>query len=65
VLVDPGWLAEHIDDPDVRVVEVDVSPTSPKPSAFTASSAAACATSSASHPAQPHASSTSGSSPQP
>jgi hypothetical protein len=39
--------------------------TSPKPSAFTASSAAACATSSASHPAQPHASSTSGSSPQP
>jgi hypothetical protein len=26
VLVDPGWLAEHIDGPDVRVVEVDVSP---------------------------------------
>jgi thiosulfate/3-mercaptopyruvate sulfurtransferase len=26
VLVDPGWLAAHLDDPDVRVVEVDVSP---------------------------------------
>ena len=25
-LVDPGWVAEHLDDPDVRVVEVDVSP---------------------------------------
>jgi thiosulfate/3-mercaptopyruvate sulfurtransferase len=26
VLVDPGWLAAHLNDPDVRVVEVDVSP---------------------------------------
>ena len=26
VLVDPGWLAVHLDDPDVRVVEVDVGP---------------------------------------
>jgi thiosulfate/3-mercaptopyruvate sulfurtransferase len=26
VLVDPGWLAGHLGDPDVRVVEVDVSP---------------------------------------
>jgi thiosulfate/3-mercaptopyruvate sulfurtransferase len=26
VLVDPGWLAGHIEDPKVRVVEVDVSP---------------------------------------
>jgi thiosulfate/3-mercaptopyruvate sulfurtransferase len=25
VLVDPGWLEEHLDDPAVRVVEVDVS----------------------------------------
>jgi thiosulfate/3-mercaptopyruvate sulfurtransferase len=25
VLVDPGWLAGHLNDPDVRVVEVDVS----------------------------------------
>jgi 3-mercaptopyruvate sulfurtransferase SseA/pimeloyl-ACP methyl ester carboxylesterase len=25
VLVDPGWLEEHLDDPSVRVVEVDVS----------------------------------------
>src|ERR1700687_1322036 len=25
VLVDPGWLAEHLGDPDLRVVEVDVS----------------------------------------
>ena len=25
-LVDPGWVAEHLDDPDFRVVEVDVSP---------------------------------------
>jgi thiosulfate/3-mercaptopyruvate sulfurtransferase len=25
-LVDPGWVAEHLDDPDVRIVEVDVSP---------------------------------------
>jgi thiosulfate/3-mercaptopyruvate sulfurtransferase len=27
VLVDPAWLDEHIDDPAVRIVEVDVSPT--------------------------------------
>jgi thiosulfate/3-mercaptopyruvate sulfurtransferase len=27
VLVDPEWLAAHLLDPDVRVVEVDVSPT--------------------------------------
>jgi len=27
VLVDPDWLAGHLSDPDVRVVEVDVSPT--------------------------------------
>jgi len=26
VLVDPGWLARHLDDPGLRVVEVDVSP---------------------------------------
>jgi len=26
VLVDPGWLAEHLDDADLRVVEVDVNP---------------------------------------
>ncbi len=26
-LVDPAWLALHLDDPNVRVVEVDVSPT--------------------------------------
>jgi thiosulfate/3-mercaptopyruvate sulfurtransferase len=26
VLVDPGWLAGHLNDPHVRVVEVDVSP---------------------------------------
>jgi thiosulfate/3-mercaptopyruvate sulfurtransferase len=26
VLVDPGWLAGHLNDTDVRVVEVDVSP---------------------------------------
>jgi thiosulfate/3-mercaptopyruvate sulfurtransferase len=26
VLVDPGWLAGHLGDPDLRVVEVDVSP---------------------------------------
>ncbi len=26
VLVDPGWLAGHLNDSDVRVVEVDVSP---------------------------------------
>ena len=26
VLVDPGWLAGHLKDPDLRVVEVDVSP---------------------------------------
>lgn len=26
MLVDPGWLAAHLNDPDVRVVEVDVSP---------------------------------------
>jgi thiosulfate/3-mercaptopyruvate sulfurtransferase len=26
VLVDPGWLAEHLKDPDLHVVEVDVSP---------------------------------------
>jgi len=26
VLVDPGWLARHLNDPDLRVVEVDVSP---------------------------------------
>ena len=25
VFVEPAWLAEHLDDPDVRVVEVDVS----------------------------------------
>ena len=25
VFVDPVWLAEHLDDPDVRVIEVDVS----------------------------------------
>jgi thiosulfate/3-mercaptopyruvate sulfurtransferase len=25
-LVDPGWVAEHLDDPGVQVVEVDVSP---------------------------------------
>ena len=28
VLVDPGWLARHLDDPGLRVVEVDVSPAS-------------------------------------
>ena len=39
--------------------------TWPKPSAFTASSASACATSSASHPARPHDSSTSSSSLRP
>ncbi len=27
VLVGPGWLADHLYDPSVRVVEVDVSPT--------------------------------------
>jgi hypothetical protein len=27
VLVDPGWLAGHLNDADLRVVEVDVSPT--------------------------------------
>jgi thiosulfate/3-mercaptopyruvate sulfurtransferase len=26
VLVDPGWLAGHLRDADLRVVEVDVSP---------------------------------------
>jgi len=26
VLVDPQWLDDHLDDPRVRVVEVDVSP---------------------------------------
>jgi thiosulfate/3-mercaptopyruvate sulfurtransferase len=26
VLVGPGWLAGHLNDPDIRVVEVDVSP---------------------------------------
>jgi len=26
VLVDPAWLAGHLNDPDVRVIEVDVSP---------------------------------------
>src|SRR3984893_18677740 len=26
VLVDPGWLAGHLGDPNLRVVEVDVSP---------------------------------------
>jgi thiosulfate/3-mercaptopyruvate sulfurtransferase len=26
VLVDPGWLAEHINDADLHIVEVDVSP---------------------------------------
>ena len=26
VLVDPGWVAEHLDDPAVRLIEVDVSP---------------------------------------
>ena len=25
-LVDPAWLADHLDDPDVRVIEIDVSP---------------------------------------
>ena len=25
VFAEPAWLAEHLDDPDVRVVEVDVS----------------------------------------
>ena len=25
-LVDPAWLADHLDDPNVRVVEIDVSP---------------------------------------
>jgi thiosulfate/3-mercaptopyruvate sulfurtransferase len=25
VLVDPGWVAEHLDDPDVQLIEVDVS----------------------------------------
>jgi len=25
LLVDPGWLARHLNDPDIRVVEVDVS----------------------------------------
>jgi thiosulfate/3-mercaptopyruvate sulfurtransferase len=24
--VDPGWIADHVDDPDVTVVEVDISP---------------------------------------
>jgi thiosulfate/3-mercaptopyruvate sulfurtransferase len=28
VLVDPSWLERHLDDPTVRVVEVDVSPAS-------------------------------------
>ena len=27
VLVDPEWLAHHVDDPDLRIVEVDVSPS--------------------------------------
>ena len=26
VLVDPGWLRDHLSDPLVRVIEVDVSP---------------------------------------
>jgi thiosulfate/3-mercaptopyruvate sulfurtransferase len=26
VLADPAWLADHLSDPDVRVIEVDVSP---------------------------------------
>lgn len=26
VLVEPGWLQEHLDDPALRVVEIDVSP---------------------------------------
>jgi thiosulfate/3-mercaptopyruvate sulfurtransferase len=26
MLVDPGWLARHLNDADLRVVEVDVSP---------------------------------------
>ncbi len=30
VQVDPDWLAEHLDDPAVRVVEVDVSPAAYK-----------------------------------
>lgn len=25
VLVDPDWIAAHLDDPTVRVIEVDVS----------------------------------------
>lgn len=25
--VDPGWIAAHLDDPDVRLVEIDVGPT--------------------------------------
>jgi thiosulfate/3-mercaptopyruvate sulfurtransferase len=27
LMVDPGWIADHLDDPDLRLVEVDVSPT--------------------------------------
>ena len=27
LLVDPAWIADHLDDPDLRVAEVDVSPT--------------------------------------
>jgi thiosulfate/3-mercaptopyruvate sulfurtransferase len=27
-LADPAWLADHLNDPDVRVIEVDVSPAS-------------------------------------
>ena len=26
VMVDPAWIAAHLDDPNVRVIEVDVSP---------------------------------------
>jgi thiosulfate/3-mercaptopyruvate sulfurtransferase len=26
VMVDPAWIAAHLDDPDVRLIEVDVSP---------------------------------------
>lgn len=27
LIVDPEWIADHLDDPDLRLVEVDVSPT--------------------------------------
>ena len=27
LLVDPTWIADHLDDPDLRLIEVDVSPT--------------------------------------